>query len=67
MIQAPTLVLHRADDRAVNVRAGRWLAEQIPGSRFVELEGNDHAPWVGGLPRRRSTRSRSSSPGCGRA
>ena len=47
LIQAPTLVLHRRHDRAVNVRAGRWLAEQIPGSRFVELEGSDHAPWAG--------------------
>lgn len=47
LIQAPTLVMHRRHDRAVNVRAGRWLAEQIPGSRFVELEGGDHAPWAG--------------------
>jgi class 3 adenylate cyclase len=47
LIQAPTLVMHRRHDRAVNVRAGRWLAEQIPGSRFIELEGSDHAPWVG--------------------
>ena len=47
LIQAPTLVLHRRHDRAVNVRAGRWLAEQIQGSRFVELEGSDHAPWAG--------------------
>jgi class 3 adenylate cyclase len=47
LIQAPTLVMHRRHDRAVNVRAGRWLAEQIPGSRFVELEGSDHAPWAG--------------------
>ena len=47
LIQAPTLVMHRRHDRAVNVRAGRFLAEQIPDSRFVELEGSDHAPWVG--------------------
>ncbi|HEY7256853.1 MAG TPA: adenylate/guanylate cyclase domain-containing protein [Solirubrobacterales bacterium] len=47
LIQAPTLVMHRRYDRAVNVRAGRWLAEQIPGSRYLELEGSDHAPWAG--------------------
>ena len=46
-IQTPTLVLHRRHDHAVNVRAGRWLAEQIPGSRYIELEGVDHAPWSG--------------------
>ncbi|HXR32057.1 MAG TPA: alpha/beta hydrolase, partial [Solirubrobacterales bacterium] len=47
LIQAPTLVLHRRHDRAVNYRAARWLAEQIEGSRYVELEGEDHFPWVG--------------------
>ncbi len=47
LIQSPTLILHRRNDRAVNVRAARWLAEQIEDSRFVELEGEDHFPWVG--------------------
>jgi class 3 adenylate cyclase len=47
LIQAPTLVLHRRHDRAVNYRAARWLAEQIEGSRYAELEGEDHFPWVG--------------------
>jgi len=47
LIQAPTLVLHRRQDRAVNYRAARWLAEQIEGSRYAELEGEDHFPWVG--------------------
>ena len=48
LIQAPTLVLQRRHDRAVNYRAARWLAERIEGSRYVELEGQDHFPWVGG-------------------
>jgi class 3 adenylate cyclase len=47
LIQAPTLVLHRRQDRAVNYRAARWLAAQIEGSRYTELEGEDHFPWVG--------------------
>jgi class 3 adenylate cyclase len=47
LIQAPTLVLHRRHDRAVNYRAARWLAVQIEGSRYAELEGADHFPWVG--------------------
>ena len=47
LIQAPTLVMHRRHDRAVNVRASRWLAERIAGSRYVEFEGIDHSPWVG--------------------
>lgn len=47
LIQAPTLVLHRRHDQAVNYRAGHWLAEQIAGGSYVELEGMDHFPWVG--------------------
>jgi pimeloyl-ACP methyl ester carboxylesterase len=45
-IQVPTLVLHRRGDRVVNRRAGRELAEQIPGARYVELAGIDHLPWA---------------------
>jgi class 3 adenylate cyclase len=47
LIQAPTLLLQRRGDHAVNYRAARWLAEQIEDSRYVELEGVDHFPWVG--------------------
>jgi pimeloyl-ACP methyl ester carboxylesterase len=46
-IRVPTLVLHRRGDRVVNWRAGRELAEQIPGARYVELPGIDHLPWAG--------------------
>jgi pimeloyl-ACP methyl ester carboxylesterase len=46
-IHIPTLVLHRRGDRVVNRRAGRELADQIPGARYVELPGIDHLPWAG--------------------
>jgi class 3 adenylate cyclase len=46
-IRIPTLVLHRHGDRVVNRRAGEYLASQIRGARFVELDGIDHPPWVG--------------------
>ena len=46
-MRVPTLVLHRHGDRVVNWRAGRWMAERIPGARFVRLEGQDHLPWSG--------------------
>jgi len=46
-LRLPTLVLHRHGDRVVNWRAGRWMAGQIPGARYVELPGNDHFPWIG--------------------
>jgi pimeloyl-ACP methyl ester carboxylesterase/DNA-binding CsgD family transcriptional regulator len=41
-VRAPTLVLHRRDDIDVHIEEGRYLAERIPGARFVELEGSDH-------------------------
>jgi pimeloyl-ACP methyl ester carboxylesterase len=46
-LQVPTLVLHRHGDRVVNRRAGQWMADQIAGARYVELEGPDHLPWAG--------------------
>jgi class 3 adenylate cyclase len=46
-LHVPTLVLHRSGDRAVGVGQGRYLAEHIPGARFVELPGDDHHWWVG--------------------
>jgi class 3 adenylate cyclase/alpha-beta hydrolase superfamily lysophospholipase len=44
-IRVPTLVIHRSGD-ALPVEGARWLAEQIPGARFVELAGDDHWPWT---------------------
>jgi hypothetical protein len=41
-VQAPTLVLHRRHDVDANVAEGRYLAERIPGARFIELDGTDH-------------------------
>jgi pimeloyl-ACP methyl ester carboxylesterase len=41
-IQVPTLILHRKGDSTVPVEAGRYLAHNIPGARYVELPGNDH-------------------------
>ncbi len=41
-VHVPTLVLHRRHDRLVNIRHGRWLAENMPNARFVEIPGSDH-------------------------
>jgi pimeloyl-ACP methyl ester carboxylesterase len=46
-IQAPTLVVHRTDDRAAVVEHGRYMAEHIPDARLVELPGDEHLPYVG--------------------
>lgn len=46
-IGAPTLVLHRREDRMVPIDWGRYIADHIPGAKFVELEGADHLPFTG--------------------
>jgi class 3 adenylate cyclase len=46
-VSVPTLVLHREDDRLIRLGAGRYLAEHIPGARFVVLPGADHAYFAG--------------------
>jgi class 3 adenylate cyclase len=44
-IHVSTLVMHTRRDPVVPFEQGRWLAETIPDARFVELAGQDHAPW----------------------
>lgn len=50
-IQVPTLMIHRKGDRVANYRGARWMAEQIPGARYVELPGQDHLPFAGDASR----------------
>jgi pimeloyl-ACP methyl ester carboxylesterase len=44
-VRTPTLIIHRTED-AIPVEGARWMAEQIPDARFVELAGTDHWPWI---------------------
>jgi pimeloyl-ACP methyl ester carboxylesterase/DNA-binding winged helix-turn-helix (wHTH) protein len=46
-IHVPTLVIHRTEDQCLKVDEGRYVAERIPGARYVELPGQDHLPFVG--------------------
>ncbi len=45
-IRVPTVALHRRGD-AFPVEAARYVAQQLPGARLVELDGVDHLPWIG--------------------
>jgi pimeloyl-ACP methyl ester carboxylesterase len=45
-IGVPTLVIHRSGDRDSRPEEGRYIAERIPGARFVELAGDAHAPFI---------------------
>jgi hypothetical protein len=44
-ITAPTLVIHARGDLGA-VQGGRYLADHIPGARYLEVEGVDVAPWL---------------------
>ena len=46
-VRAPTLVLHRRDNRVWDVATSRAAASQIPGARFVELPGSENDPFLG--------------------
>jgi class 3 adenylate cyclase/pimeloyl-ACP methyl ester carboxylesterase len=46
-VRVPTLVMHRSHDSAWDPRHSRYLAEHIPGARYVELDGVDSLPFLG--------------------
>jgi class 3 adenylate cyclase/pimeloyl-ACP methyl ester carboxylesterase len=46
-VRVPTLVMHRNRDLAWDVRHSRYLAQNIAGARYVELDGVDSFPFIG--------------------
>lgn len=46
-IRVPTLLIHRRDNRFITPAHGRYLAEHIPGAKYVEVAGADHVPYLG--------------------
>ena len=46
LISCPTLVLHATKDRVCPIEDGRYLAQNIPDARLVELETEDHVPYA---------------------
>jgi class 3 adenylate cyclase len=40
-VRVPTLVLHHADDPFVTPTQGRYVADHIPGAKYVELPGRN--------------------------
>lgn len=46
-VRVPTLVIHRSGDLCLKAEEGRFVAGQIPGAKYVELDGIDHLPFVG--------------------
>jgi class 3 adenylate cyclase len=46
-VAVPTLIVHRDNPAFSPVEHAHYLAERIPGSRLVELPGQDSLYWVG--------------------
>jgi pimeloyl-ACP methyl ester carboxylesterase len=46
-VKAPTLVVHRAHDRAAPLTQAEMLADGITGSELVVMPGRSHLPFVG--------------------
>jgi pimeloyl-ACP methyl ester carboxylesterase len=44
-IRVPTLIFHATGDATVDVRYSRYMAERIPGAKYIELPSADHLPW----------------------
>ncbi len=47
-LDVPTLVIHRRDAFYHRIAGGRWLADNIPGARFIEVPGGDTLPFHAG-------------------
>jgi class 3 adenylate cyclase len=46
-VTVPTLVLHSTGDPLVPTAWGRYIADHIPGARFVERDADYHMTWDG--------------------
>ncbi|MDQ4035765.1 MAG: adenylate/guanylate cyclase domain-containing protein [Chloroflexota bacterium] len=46
-IRVPTLVMHHAGAEHLPPALGRYIADHVPGARFVELPGADSLMWAG--------------------
>jgi class 3 adenylate cyclase len=49
-IRVPTLVISRAKGPRVTPEHGRYIADRIPGARFIEVAGSENVIWAGDTP-----------------
>jgi hypothetical protein len=58
-ILVPSLVIHRTDDKIVNVEAGRFLAQHIRGAGYSSFRESTIFPLSATMPAPSTTQSRS--------
>jgi pimeloyl-ACP methyl ester carboxylesterase len=47
-VRTEALVIHRREDRAIPLAAGKRLAAALPRARLIMLDGAVHLPWIDG-------------------
>lgn len=47
-IKVPTLLVHAVGDRTCSVDFSRYMVRRIPGAQLVEIDSEDHLPWLQG-------------------
>jgi hypothetical protein len=47
-IRVPTLIVHAIGDQSCPIAFGRYMAERVPGAKLVEIDSDDHLPWLEG-------------------
>ena len=47
-IRVPTLLIHATGDRTLPIAFSRYMVERIPGAKLVEIDSDDHLPWLEG-------------------
>ena len=45
-IKLPVLVMHNRDDKTISRHNGRYLADKIPGAKYIEYPIGGHLPWL---------------------
>jgi class 3 adenylate cyclase len=51
VVSAPALVVHQRADPWVRIEHARYLAQHLPGAAYAELDGDEHIPSAGFVPR----------------
>jgi class 3 adenylate cyclase len=45
-VRCPALVIHSTRDRIVPIQSGRYLAEHLANTTLLEIDSDDHLPWM---------------------
>jgi pimeloyl-ACP methyl ester carboxylesterase len=47
-ISVPTLLIHAIRDQTMDIEHSRYMQSRIPNAKLIEIEAQDHLPWLDG-------------------